>query len=213
MDSSATPAASFAAPYDINNPPPDGKDPADVRHNAALDFAEPTTKIPVHTWLNSKAAFCKLHKTHAPAFLASGYLLGKAAAWFHDTYAETDMDTVSWKDFSGAILNSYLIDPTANQTLLDRCKSLSQGTLSIKDYLDASNDIFQDRKTHRFLKNYDEHFFTEMFRYGLDPEIQSRLPAITPDTTYQSYTVQALHIAAPLEDDSSDEDATHRPAN
>jgi len=28
------------------------------------------TEIPVHGWLNSMGAFCKLHKTNAPAFLA-----------------------------------------------------------------------------------------------------------------------------------------------
>lgn len=32
------------------------------------------------------------------------------------------------------------------------------------------------------------------------------MPAITTNTTYDSYIVQALHIARPLEDDNSDED-------
>ena len=188
-----------ALPYNINMPPPNGKDPEAVRHNSALDFPGATAAVPVHAWLNNMAAFCKLHKTCAPSLLASGYLIKGAAAWFHATYGEQDMYKVFWKDFSSAMLHSYMVDSTADQRLLDKCKTLSQGTLSIKDYLDKSNDIYQHRKTHPFLKKYDEHFFTEMFRSGLHRDTQSRLPAITEDTTYESYTTTALRIAAPLE--------------
>ena len=71
--------------------------------------------------------------------------------------------------------------------------------MSIKVYLDKANDIYQHRKTHPFLQDYNEHFFIEMFRYGLQKDIQSRLPGITASTTYESYTTNALRIAAPLE--------------
>jgi hypothetical protein len=195
----ALPTTIIAVPYNINMPPPDGKDPEAVRHNSALDFAGSTVAVPVPAWLNSMAAFCKLHKTCAPSLLASGYLIKGAAAWFHATYGEQDMYKVFWKDFSNAMLHSYMVDSTADQRLLDKCKTLSQGTLSIKEYLDKSNDIYQNRKTHPFLKKYDEHFFTEMFRSGLHRDTQSRLPAITDDTTYEAYTTTALRIAAPLE--------------
>jgi hypothetical protein len=204
------PTDTIAGEYDINDPPPTGKDPEFVRHNAALNFAQHTMEVPVHAWLNSMAAFCILHKTNAPAFLASGYLLGYAAAWFHSTFADKNMYKVSWKAFSSAILDSYLIDPTADQTLLNRCKTLSQGTLSIKDYLNEANAIYQNRTTHPFLKSYPDHFFIEAFRSGLHSEIQSRLPAVTATTTFLSFTVLALHIATPLEDDSDEiDDTTH----
>jgi hypothetical protein len=189
----------IAVPYDINKPPVNGKDPEAVRHNPALDFPGPTSAVPVSSFLNNIKAFSKLHKCSAPALLASGYLTKGAAQWFHTNYGEHDMYKVSWNDFSNAMLKSYMVDSTADQRLLDKCKTLSQGTLSIKDYLDKSNDIFQQRKTHPFLKDYNEHFFTEMFRYGLHRDTQSRLPAITIDTTYETYTTTALRIAAPLE--------------
>jgi hypothetical protein len=193
------PTTIIAVPYNINMPPSNGKDPEAVRHNTALDFPGPTAAVPVHAWLNNMAAFCKLHKTSAPSLLASGYLIKGASAWFHATYGEQDMYKVFWKDFSSAMLHSYMVDSTADQRLLDKCKTLSQGVLSIKDYLDKSNDIYQNRKTHPFLKDYNEHFFIEMFRSGLHRDTQSRLPAITADTTYETYTTTALRIAAPLE--------------
>jgi hypothetical protein len=199
MAAPATTALITAVLYNINNPPINGKDPAAVRHNSSLEFSGPSTAVPVSAFLNNMKAFCKLHKTSAPALLASGYLIKGAAAWFHATYGEQDMYKVFWKDFSSAMLHSYMVDSTADQRLLDKCKTLSQGTLSIKDYLDKSNDIFQNRKTHPFLKDYNEHFFTEMFRSGLHRDTQSRLPAITIDTSYETYTTTALRIAAPLE--------------
>ncbi|KAJ1468805.1 hypothetical protein T484DRAFT_1854113 [Baffinella frigidus] len=158
-------APKITAPYDIHHPPPDGKHPSLVRHNASLNFDG--KEVPLHAWVNSIEAFCKLHKTCAPALLASGYLIKGAAAWLHAKYGEQDMDT---------------------------------------DYINKSNAIYQQRKTHSFLKDYKEHFFIETFRFGLDRELQSRMPAITTNTTYDSYIVQALHIARPLEDDNSDED-------
>jgi hypothetical protein len=195
----ALPTTIIAVPYDINKPPANGKDPEAVRHNSALDFSGPTAAVPVSSFLNNMKAFIRLHKTSAPALLASGYLTKDAAKWFHTNYGEEDMYKVSWNDFSNAMLKSYMVDSTSDQRLLDKCKTLSQGTLSIKDYLDKSNDIYQNRKTHPFLKDYNEHFFTEMFRYGLHRDTQSRLPAITIDTTYENYTTTALRIAAPLE--------------
>jgi hypothetical protein len=195
----ALPTSILADPYDINKPPPNGKDPSAVRHNSSLEFKGPTTAFPVSSFLNNIKAFSKLHKTNAPALLAIGYLTGPASQWGHNYFGEQDMYKVSWNDFSNAMLKSYMVDSTADQRLLDKCKTLTQGTLSIKDYLDKSNDIYQQRKTHPFLKDYNEHFFIEMFRSGLHRDTQSRLPAITTDTTYEIYTTTALRIAAPLE--------------
>ena len=95
----ALPTTITAVPYNINMPPPNGKDPEAVRHNATLDFPGPTAAVPVRVWLNNMAAFAKLHKTCAPSLLASGYLTKGASAWFHATYGEQDMYKVLWKDF------------------------------------------------------------------------------------------------------------------
>lgn len=116
-------APKITAPYDIHHPPPDGKHPSLVRHNASLNFDG--KEVPLHAWVNSIEAFCKLHKTCAPALLASGYLIKGAAAWLHAKYGEQDMDTVTWNDFCSAFLNSYLQDATFNQCLLNQCKELS----------------------------------------------------------------------------------------
>jgi len=170
-----------------------------VRVPPGFSFSKETTQRSVADWLNLVEHFCVSFRVAHPVAMASTHLQDAALHWFLTWLDTRDPHTISWSDFRAAMLASPLVDPGSVQALLDQHRSLTQGSRGVLEYVRTATALRQRGSTHRFLKDYPEHFWLEGFRAGLKRDLQARMPAITESTTFADYTTLAVNIGRPLE--------------
>ena len=170
-----------------------------VRVPPGFSFSKETTQRSVADWLNLVEHFCVSFRVAHPVAMASTHLQDAALHWFLTWLDTRDPHTISWSDFRAAMLASPLVDPGSVQALLDQHRSLTQGSRGVLEYVRTATALRQRGSTHRFLKDYPEHFWLEGFRAGLKRDLQARMPALTESTTFADYTTLAVNIGRPLE--------------
>ena len=204
MQQSAPPPASRTVaplPYriDSNEHAPGTLLVNQVRIPPNFSFSKETTQRSVADWLNLVEHFCVSFRVAHPVALASTHLQEAALHWFLTWLETRDPHAVAWSDFRAAMLASPLVDPGSVQALLDQQRALTQGSRGVLEYVRTATALRQRGSTHRFLKDYPEHFWLEGFRAGLKRDLQSRMPAITESTSFADYTTMAVNIGRPLE--------------
>ena len=204
MQQSAPPPASRTVaplPYriDSNEHAPGTLLVNQVRIPPNFSFSKETTQRSVADWLNLVEHFCVSFRVAHPVALASTHLQEAALHWFLTWLETRDPHAVAWSDFRAAMLASPLVDPGSVQALLDQQRALTQGSRGVLEYVRTATALRQRGSTHRFLKDYPEHFWLEGFRAGLKRDLQSRMPAITESTSFADYTTMAVNVGRPLE--------------